>query len=174
MSIFDIVLIVIIAGFALAGLWFGIVHTIVSLAGSVIATYLATRYYAPVADWLIGVTGWNPNFSRVAIFIVAFILINRLVVLIFWLINKILKMFTGLPVIKAADRALGALFGILEGVLILGIFFYFIVRYPIGQMFMDWIATSQVMPYLDKVTAIVMPLLPDALRLIRSTIEGLF
>ncbi|OGH83671.1 MAG: hypothetical protein A2261_03345 [Candidatus Magasanikbacteria bacterium RIFOXYA2_FULL_44_8] len=174
MSIFDIVLLLIIACFGIAGLWFGIVRTIVSLVGSVAAVYLATRYYAVVADWLISTTGWNPNFSRVVIFIVAFIIINRLVVLLFWLINKVLHVFTSLPIIRGLDRLAGMAFGLLEGGLVLSVFFYFIVRYPIGQMFMDWIATSRVMPYLGKLSAIVMPLLPDALRIIRSTIEGLF
>lgn len=174
MSIFDIVLLFIIASFGLAGLWFGLVHTIISLVGSVVAIYAASRYYSVVSDWLIGVTGWNANFSRVVVFVLAFILINRLVVLIFWLINKVLRLVTGLPVIRLADRLAGAAFGLLEGALILSIFFYFVVRYPVGQVFMDWVSASQVMPYLGKISALIMPLLPDALSVVRSTIEGLF
>lgn len=65
MSLFDIILIVIVAGFGLFGLWFGLVHTLGSLIGTVFGVYLASRYYGPVAEWLIRATGWGKCFPRV-------------------------------------------------------------------------------------------------------------
>ena len=50
MSTFDIVLLVIIGGFGLFGLWFGIVHTLGSLLGTALGIFLASHYYGPVAD----------------------------------------------------------------------------------------------------------------------------
>ena len=174
MSIFDVVLIVIIMGFGLAGLWFGLVRTVISLLGSVLGIYLGARYYAPVADWLITTTGWNPNISRIVIFVIAFILINRAVALVFWLFNKFITIITHLPLIRLVDRLLGLAFGLLEGSLILAVFFYFVVRYPLGQNFMNAVGGSQVVGFLNKISSVIVPLLPDALRVMQSTIQGLF
>jgi len=174
MSIVDVVLIIIIMGFGLAGLWFGLVRTVISLLGSVLGIYLGARYYAPVADWLIATTGWNPNISRVVIFVISFILINRAVALAFWLLNKVITIITHLPIIRGVDRLLGLAFGLLEGSLVLSVFFYFIARYPLGQNFMNAVGESQVVAFLNKISAVVVPLLPDALKMMQSTIKGLF
>ena len=173
MTPFDIALLVIIAAFGLYGLWRGIVYVIISFVGMIASVYLATRYYEAGANWLINVTGWQPNISKVIIFVIAFIVINRLVVLIFWFINKSLTMFTHLPVIRSLDRLAGFVFGVLEGGLLLGVIFYFIARFPVGETFMNWMSASQVVPYTVKMAGIFLPLVPDALKAIRSTIEGL-
>ncbi|MEK7131292.1 MAG: CvpA family protein, partial [Patescibacteria group bacterium] len=76
MSIFDIALLIIISSFALFGLWFGLVHTLGSLIGTVFGVYLASRYYEPVANWVIGFTHWDQNYVKVIIFVVTFVLIT--------------------------------------------------------------------------------------------------
>ncbi len=173
MSIFDIVLIIIIAGFALFGLWFGLVHTLGSLVGTVFGVYLASRYYEPVANWIIGFSGWSQNYVKVIVFVVSFMLITRLVGFVFWLIEKVLSIFTRMPFIRGLDRILGMVFGILEGAIVLGISLFFIARFPISLTFMNGLASSQVAPPLVKLASILLPLLPEALRLLRSTVENL-
>jgi uncharacterized membrane protein required for colicin V production len=74
MSLFDIILLCIIAGFGLFGLWFGLISTLGSIAGTLLGVYLASRWYVPVAEWLINTTGWSPNFSKVVIFIIVFLI----------------------------------------------------------------------------------------------------
>ena len=88
MPYFDIVLVVIIVLFGLFGLWFGLIHTLGSLAGMVVGVFLASRYYEVGANWLMSLTGWGDNFSKVLIFIIAFFVINRLVGLVFWIVIK--------------------------------------------------------------------------------------
>ena len=173
MSIFDIVLLVIISGFGLFGLWFGLVDTLVSLVGTVVAVYFASRYYEPVANWLQNLTGWGANFSKVLIFILAFIIITRIVGLIFWVFRKILKIFTRIPFIRGLDRILGLVFGLVEGVIFLGISLFFISRFPLGETFMSWMVNSQVAPGLVKIASLLWPLLPEALKILRSTVEGI-
>ncbi|MFA6485873.1 MAG: CvpA family protein [Candidatus Magasanikbacteria bacterium] len=173
MSYFDIALIVIIAGFGFYGLWRGIVYVLISLAGLVASLYLAVRYYDVGAAWLMSITGWQANFSKVIIFVISFIVINRLVVLIFWFINKALTAITHLPIIRGLDRLAGFLFGVVEGALTLGVIFYFIARFPLGESFMGWMSSSIIVPHTVTMAGVFLPLIPDALKTIRSTIEGL-
>ena len=172
-SYFDFALILIIGGFGLFGLWFGLVHTIGSLVGTVAGVYLAGIYYEPVANWLINTTGWGANFSKVLMFIIVFFVINRLIGLIFWVVDKFLSFFTHLPFIHSIDRIFGMAFGLLEGALGLGIIFYFIGKFPVGEQFMGWITSSKLVPYLVKIASILWPLLPEAIKTIQTVIPGI-
>lgn len=172
MSIFDIVLICIIGAFAAFGLWFGLVHTIGSLVGTVAGVYLASRYYEPVANWLIQTTGWGANTSKVIIFIIAFFLINRVVGLLFWVVDKILSLITHLPFISSINRIFGMVFGALEGLIVLGIIFYFIARFPVGDNIMNALNASKVAPYAVKTASVLWPLVPDAIKVLQSTIAN--
>ncbi|MDO8509621.1 MAG: CvpA family protein [bacterium] len=172
MSIFDIVLLCIIGGFAAFGLWFGLVHTIGSLVGTVLGVYLASRYYEVAANWLIQTTGWGANTSKVIIFVIVFFLINRLVGLAFWIVDKLLSIITHLPFISSVNRIFGAVFGALEGMIVLGIIFYFIARFPVGDGIMNALNVSKIAPYTIKIASILWPLVPDAIKVLQSTISN--
>ncbi len=173
MSFFDIALLVIISGFALFGLWFGLVQTLGSLVGTIFGVYLASRYYEPLANWVIHFTGWSQNYVKVIIFIVSFMLIARLVGFVFWLMEKFLSIFTKMPFIHGLDRILGLVFGLLEGSIIVGVSLYFIARFPISLSFMAGMEHSRVAPYLVQIASILIPLFPEALRLLKSTVDNL-
>ena len=171
MSLLDVILIIIIASFGLFGLWFGLIHTLGSLLGTILGVFLATRYYETAANWLMNITGWQPNFSKVIIFIIVFFLINRLVGLAFWLMNKILGFLTKLPFISGINRFLGMLFGALEGAIGLGMIFYFIGKYPLAEYFMQYLGESFLIPHLVSLAAVLLPFVPEALKAIESSIE---
>lgn len=173
MSIFDIVLLIIISSFALFGLWFGLVHTLGSLIGTVFGVYLASRYYEPAANWVINFSGWNQNYVKVIIFVITFMLITRLVGFIFLIMEKVLTIFTRLPFIHGLDRLLGAVFGAVEGAIVVGVSLFFISRFPINLTFMDGLEHSQLAPPLVKLASILVPFFPEALRMLRSTVETL-
>lgn len=174
MSFFDIILLIIIGGFALFGLWFGLVHTLGSLIGTVLGVYLAARFYAPVAAWLMHITGWNGNFSKVLVFILAFIIINRLVGLAFYFIDKLLSIVTRLPFIHSIDRLLGFAFGILEGAIVLGVSFYFINKFPLSPNFMNHVAASKVVPLCVAISSILWPFIPQAIKLLKDSLKNIF
>jgi membrane protein required for colicin V production len=173
MNVVDIVLLSAIGVFALFGLWFGFVHTLGSLLGTVFGAYLATRYYGPFADILFGLTGWEGNLPRVIIFAISFLIINRLVGLVFWVIDKALSIVTRLPFVGSLNHILGLLLGVAEGAVSIGLIIFFIERFPLSLPFMEHLADSQVAPYLSAIAAILWPLLPDALRLLQSTVDYL-
>lgn len=171
MSAFDIVLLVIIGGFGVAGFLFGFIHTFGSLLGTIFGVYLASRYYAPVADWLIGILGWGGNGIRFVMFVIAFLIINRLVGLLFWFVSKTLKLAATLMMLNIVNRILGVLFGVFEGVVTIGIAIYFIDKYPLSQKLMEMIAASDVAPYALKVANILLPLLPKAMQMLKSSVD---
>ena len=170
MSLFDLILLIIIGGFALFGLWFGLVHTLGSLLGTILGVYLASRYYQPFAEWLIQTTGWGANISKVIVFIIAFIIINRLVGLVFYVIDRILSVITKLPFISGINRLLGLAFGLFEGILVVGIVLYFIARFPLGLGFMSSLASSRIAPFTINVASILWPFIPEAIKILKSTI----
>src|SRR3990167_126080 len=136
----DIILLVIIGCFGIFGLAFGLVQTLGSLIGTVMGVYLASRFYEQLAAWLSNLTGWTCNFPKVLMFIIAFVIINRLIGFLFFLIDKIFGIVTHLPFIKGLNRLLGLAFGITEGVIVLGIVLYIINKFPLSQDFMNALA----------------------------------
>ena len=171
MPLIDIILIIIIVGFGMFGFWFGLIHTLGSLMGTILGAYLASRFYEPMGEWLIAVTGWDENFSKVFMFIIAFIIINRLVGLVFWLVDKVLSVFTHLPFIRSLNRLLGLIFGLFEGALTIGLIIYFVERFPLSEWFMGHLAESTIAPFASSLANILIPLLPEALRILRSTVD---
>jgi len=177
MEVADLILLIIIGGFGLFGLWFGLVHTLGSLMGTILGAYLASRYYDVMAGWLMNLTGWEGNFPKVLMFIVAFILINRLVGILFVVVDKILSIFTKMPGIRGLNHILGMVLGFFEGAITIGLIIFFIERFPLSEVVMGHLAGSVIAPYLEALASILVPLLPEALRLLHSTVdyvEGVF
>lgn len=171
MSYFDIALVLIVAAFALFGLWFGFVHTLGSLLGTILGVFLASRYYTILGDWFVSFFDWEGNGPRVFAFILSFLIINRVVGFVFWLIEKFFHIFTALPFVKSLNRLLGFVVGIAEGLLTIGISIYFIHRFPLSDTVMNWIASSQIAPTAEHVASVFLPILPQALKLLNATVE---
>lgn len=171
MALFDIILLIIIGGFAMFGLWFGLVHTLGSLVGTILGAYIASRYYEQAAEILINITGWEANISRVIMFIIAFVVINRLVGLAFWFVDKILSVITKLPFVNSLNRFLGIILGLVEGILTIGLIIFFVERFPLSERFMGWVAASPIAEFTSNFANVLIPLLPDALKLLSSTVD---
>jgi len=171
METVDIILLGIIGCFALVGFAFGFIHTLGSLLGTVFGAYLASRYYSVMADWLISITGWEGNIIRVVMFVIAFLLITRLVGLGFYFLEKVFNVFKFIPFVKTFNRLLGLLLGFVEGVITIGLIIFFIERFPLSEKIMLYLAESAVAPYASGVASVLWPLLPDAIQLLRSTVD---
>lgn len=171
MQTVDIILIIIITAFGVAGLILGFIHTLGSLLGAVLGVYLASRYYGLMADWLMGVTGWQGNAARVIMFIIAFIIISRLVGIVFFFIEKIFNILRFIPFVKSLNRLLGMVLGFAEGIITLGMIIFFVERFPLSVKLMSFLAGSIVAPYLSGVAFILWPFLPQAFQLLESTVD---
>ncbi len=171
MTWIDLSFLVIIGAFSLFGFWFGFIHTAGSLMGTLAGAYLASRYYEPMSEWLVHITGWQGNTARVVMFILAFFIISRAVGFLFFIVDKLLSIITRLPFISSINRVLGAALGFLEGILTIGLVLFFVERFPLSEKIMTMLAQSEFAPKFRGVADIFIPLLPDALKLLHSTVD---
>jgi membrane protein required for colicin V production len=171
MSIFDVVLIVILAGFTFYGLFFGLIRTFGTFAGVLVGAFLASRFYLPVASWLNSFFFGYGNLGKVLVFILLFSLFNRLTGFVFYLIEKAFNLISIIPFLKTFNRLAGAILGFLTGSLILGLILYVASRYAIiGNWFGDNLVSSKITPFLLHVANFLLPLLPEMLKKLQSLI----
>ena len=160
-SILDLILILIVFILIAFGFALGLVQTFGALVGVVLGTWLAGMYYDEVAGWLQGIFLGNAVTAKVVAFILIFTISNRLVGLAFWLINKIFNIISIIPFAKSLNRILGAIFGLLEAVLGLGIILYFTSQIIPSEWWQGILAGSKFALLLIDWAAILTPLLPE-------------
>lgn len=169
MFIFDTVLIVILAGFIFYGFFFGLIRTVGMLAGLLVGAWLATQYYLSVFSWVDQWWPGNPSIGKVVVFIICFTVISRLVGWLFILFEQAFKVVTIVPFVKTINRLLGAVFGFVEGALVLGLFLYIASRYlPAGQLLAQWVEGSRVASFLISFSKILAPILPEIYKKIQT------
>lgn len=163
MVLLDILIIFIIAIFIFKGLKLGLIEAVGGIVGIIVGIILANQYYPGIAEWLSGFVK-SPLVAGVGGYILAFIIINRLVALGFWLINKMFNIVAIIPFLKSFNHLLGGLFGFIEGVLILGIAFYLLTLVPFGEKLLPPDTNSKFAPQLISVGKLIDPFLPDSLK----------
>ncbi len=168
MTIIDVSLLIALGGFVLAGLWFGVIHMIGSVVGLVLGAFLAGRFYGQVADFISPLTGGSVNLAKIIAFFAVFILVSKLVGIVFHVIERIFKFVAIIPFLKTFNRLLGAALGLIEGTLALGLSVYFAGKFPISSAFGALLGDSQVARALNAVGKLLAPLLPKAVQAIRS------
>lgn len=171
MNILDLVLIIILFFFVATGFRFGLIHTLGALVGTVIGVLIAGRYFEAGAELLKGILFGNTNLAKVIAFIVIFILVSRVVGLVFWIIDKVFKVLAVIPFLRSINRLAGAALGLLEGAVVLGIILIFIDKFPFSEQILPAIETSQMAQWLLGYGKILTPLLPEAVKLIEGHIK---
>jgi uncharacterized membrane protein required for colicin V production len=171
MTVLDIILLIVLAGFVFYGLFFGLIKTIGSLMGVIVgawgASHLYLLFFSIIQDLFFGLD----NLGKVVCFIVLFSIINRLVAFGFALLDKTFRLFSIIPFLKTINRLGGAVLGFIEGGLVLGLFLYIVSKYTfVGTFFGDLITESQLAPFLLSFVKIILPLFPQVLKEIRSVL----
>ena len=131
-SLVDVILIAIILVFALAGFAWGLIQGIGALIGLAAGIFVAASYYLLAAGWLTPVFLGNAILAKIVAFIAIFAVINRLVGLVFWIINKVFNLIAVIPLVKPVNRAAGLILGLIEGILITGVSLYVIAKFGAG------------------------------------------
>ncbi|MEK7545441.1 MAG: CvpA family protein [Patescibacteria group bacterium] len=170
MTFFDLILVLGVFAFVLAGLWFGLIHALGALVGMVFSVLVAGRYYDSWGHATSGIFFGNENLARVVMFLLLMILVNRLIGLVFWVIEKIFKIVAVIPFLKTFNAMLGGLLGFFEGVMVVGGALYIAARYPISASFGTVLAASHVGIWLLHAFGLFAPLLPQAVRQIQAVI----
>jgi hypothetical protein len=99
------------------------------------------------------------------------IVVNRLVSLLFSLIQKVYDILSIIPFLKTINKFAGGILGLTKGTLSLGSIIYVTSRYSIVNTFLgDQLTSSRVAPLLNRAIGIITPLFPEALRILKSLI----
>lgn len=170
MTILDLILTLSVFAFVLAGLWFGLIQTFGAVLGTILSVLVAGRYYNAWGEATVGIFFGNANLARMVMFFVIMVLVSRAVGILFWLIGKFFKIVTVIPFVKTFNALLGGLLGLVEGVLVIGGALFIAARYPISAHFAEALSASRIGIWLLHAFGLVAPLLPEALRQLKSVI----
>lgn len=167
----DVILLIILSGFVFYGLFFGIIRTAGLFVGVIIATFFASRLYLPASGWVDGLFAGYDNLGRVLVFLILFIIINRLVGLAFYIIDRFFCVFSIIPFVKTANRLGGAALGLITGSFFLGVILYVISKYALLDVWIgQWLVDSRLAPVFLKWARLALPLLPEMLKKLNSII----
>jgi len=171
MSTFDIILLVILAGFVINGLFKGLIRTVGRIIGLIVGAFVASHYYLILFNWGKGLANGQDNATKAIAFIVLFVVAAWLVDVLFLFLQKAFKFVAIIPGTKFIDNILGAVFGFAEGAIFLGLILMVISKYAlITSFFGDQITNSKVAPFLVMISAVTSPLLSRALLALKSLI----
>jgi membrane protein required for colicin V production len=155
-NILDLLFMAVLFFSVLFGLLRGLVRELLSLFFLLAALAVAFIYY-PQAGLLLDRLVGNRDLANFAGFLLILALAAALGSLITGLVGK--HLVTG-P-LKAIDRLLGAVFGLLRGLLISGLVIYSFLVFPLNQEILD---RSRLAPVLTRVIVVGMQVLPPSLR----------
>lgn len=164
MSHLDIILLILLGGFVLAGFWFGLVHTLGALVGTVVGAYAATLYSVPVAKWFVESFGGNAAVVNFVTFLALYAIVARLVGLLFATVEKVVNFLKIIPFLATLNRLAGGIFGFFEGAFFMGITLLYATTLPLPQNILKAVAGSKVAAWLIGIGKIIMPFLPEALK----------
>ena len=142
----------------LIGAWRGLVFELLSLAGWVVAFFLAQWWAAPMAAWL-PMGEAQDAVRHAAGFAVVFVLVMFACSLLAWLVKKGIEA-AGL---RPADRSLGAVFGVLRGVLLLLVATAVVTATPMHQA--PWWQQSAAAPWMLRLLHSLGPSVPPSWRM---------
>jgi len=166
MTLFDVILLLILFGFMLFGLFFGLIHAIGSLIGLVLGVWIAGYYYVSAGHWF--EPFMDENWARIVAFIIIVVIINRIVGFLFYIAEVILKKVTSLPFIKGLNRLLGFFIGTVEGVLVIGVIIYVASKLSESFWLNQILQSSKLAPWFAKTASLLLPLIPEALKKLES------
>lgn len=167
----DLALLLFMAGFVFYGLFFGLIKTVGSLAGVVVGAWGAGRLYLIVFAWAKNLAFGHDDWGKSISFLVCFIIIDRIVCLLFALLDRAFHFVSIVPFLKTINRLGGAVLGFIEGGLVLGLMLYVAGRYSVIESFTGaLLAKSQLAPFLLQFVNVLKPLLPELLKQLKSVI----
>lgn len=172
MMLIDIILLIVLSGFVFYGLFFGLIRTIGSLVALLAGVWGAVLLVGPVSGLAGSLFFGFSGAGNVVTFILLFTIINRLVAFGFALLDRFFNLISIIPFLKTINRLAGAVFGLLEGALVISMVFYAFLTLPILSGWLTSILSqSQIAPYLLKFLAVIQPILPAVFAQVKVLIK---
>ncbi|MCP5108344.1 MAG: CvpA family protein [bacterium] len=156
LNILDIVFMVVILFSILLGVIKGFIRELFSLAFLIIAVVLAFLFYSEAGTFLMKYLE-NREVSNFAGFVSIFAVVLIVGAVVTYFIKKILTVGP----LKAVDRILGGVFGLLRGILLAGIIVFGLIVFPVDD---SLILKSKLSPYVMSTIGVFLKLLPGNVR----------
>ncbi len=163
MTFIDILLVVIILGFVFFGLFFGLVHTIGSLLTTVLGLIVAMHFVNPAFETFGFMLGGGQT-ARVITFIFVFFLSSRLLSLILKFFGGLFSWFTYIPFASTFNRILGAGFGLVEGMLVVGAVIFYAMQILPDDTLLHALEGSFLAKFLVATMSALQVFFPEALK----------
>lgn len=168
MNWLDIILLIIILFFVFRGFRAGLVGAVGALLGIIVGIWVGSNFMDEVATWLIGFLNFNnQSLASILAFVLIFIVVNIIFSTAVWIINSI---FHVIPLINFANKIIGALIGLLGGILFISALVYLLSVFAFSQNIADVLQGSQIAPIAAKIAVILKPLIPEAVKNIKSVL----
>lgn len=152
----DWILLGVLLASMVVGLWRGLVYEVLSLAGWVAAFFVAQWWASDAIAWLPLMEGAPASVQYAVAFSLVFILTVFTAGLVSWLIKKLVESVGLRPI----DRALGGLFGLARGVVLLLVLAVLMQLTHMAQE--TWWTSAEGPVWLDRVLRGLKPLLPQS------------
>lgn len=150
MLIVNIVLVVILAAFAMNGAKNGVIRALGQLIGSILGYLAAKAWFGLLADILHSFLPGSLGIARFIAFIFLFMVVDQIIGMLFGLADKVFKILTWLPFISSINGFLGSVIGFCEGAAFVGGGAY-LVRTTSIEPHLVTAASSQVAQYAERV-----------------------
>lgn len=139
---FDIIIILIIAGFIWKGVRLGLIEALGGVVGVFIGLLCAGRWWQVAASSIEPMV--NSQILATAIgWLLVFIVVNRLVALVFWVVDKIFHIIAIIPFLKSINSLLGGFFGLIEGFFVVGSIISVMLLLPMTDSLKENVAKSK-------------------------------
>lgn len=159
MPLVDIILLVIVGAFAVHGLWFGFIRTLGNGVGLIVGAVVASQYTDLAVDYLGFLFANNTSVAGIVLFILILIVTQHLVGFVFWIVDRLFGFLHWLPFVGFVNKLLGGILGLIEGLVLVGAAVYF-AQLMFPTWVSGWFSGSQVVSYINSVTAAVQAMVP--------------
>ena len=165
MNFLDIIWIVLIAISFLTGYISGFFYKIGNLIGLILGVIIAGSIYDDIGR-IFGGSKW----VEIIAFVVIYLLISKLVAIVFKIINKFFKIIEKIPFLKQFNRLLGGIVSVLITVLVISFFAYFFTKFELATGMSTYIDGSFLTKAFIWIGSIFAFLLPNAVVKMKSYI----
>lgn len=166
MNLLDIALLVALLLFVWKGFRTGLVGAIGGFFGIIFGIWAASHNMQQAGEWVMRVA----NFDNVALanilgFVAIFVAVNVAFGIIISVINRV---FHIIPFIDFLNKLLGAVVGLLGGVLAISAFVYMLSLFSISETISNVLLGSEIAHWAIGVAVIIKPFVPEAIKQLQS------
>jgi len=171
MGIFDVILLFILFGFLYGGLFNGLIKSLGAILSIIIGASFASFFYLKLFVVIGGFFGPFENIGKSVCFILMFLLIGAVVGIAVKIVDRAYNLISFIPFLKTINRFAGAILGLFEGVLVLGLILYIFAKYfKVSSSVGGLLINSEIAPILIKISKIFIPFLSNVLKSIASIV----